>query len=496
MRYSSHKDSVILQRSALGPAAIAARAQAAKITNLGLKQKRFVSPATMARGGSFGALGAHHRGSLSCLCGPGDPGFGALAVPSVVRAGPIAVRMIKLRRAGYTDKAAYYDAILTLHAQGENVVTPEIHLQLAAGLQPLQSGLSGFLGSLGLAPVASTGLTAGSVAGSSVGVGAATAVGLGSGVALGQTVIPIPVVGAIIGAVAFEAYQLTRRKVGKAEASWKSSAFQNSLNTTPGSAYTDQSFSEAFKGMMDTNGNLFTCCGPDRHKNPDQFLGPLAGVVAQGYLNQTVPLTATTSQVFQNVVVPWIKSGAGGLMTNSGTVNWLLTSSASQVGRLMIQGAVDKYLAGQALTRGDMPAYGNQGAHTPTLVQALAPMLQQPTTSTPSVAGAAPAVPPSSLPPQTPLVIVPPNSGPPSVVATSPALPVPGSGYYPPPASGPAVGYSTPMPTLPTVTPGMPAPVAAGFGAGLPSWALLAIAAVGVGFLFFKAEPVKTPPNV
>jgi hypothetical protein len=492
MRYASRKDSVILQRSALGPAAIAARVTTSRLRNLGLQQKRFVGPATMKHGGSFGALGAHHRGSLSCLCGPGDPGFGALAVPSVVRAGPIAVRMIKLRRAGYTDKAAYYDAILTLHAQGENVVTPEIHLQLAAGLQPLQSGLSGFLGSLGLATVATTGLTAGSVAGSSVGVGAATAVGLGSGVALGQTVIPIPVVGAIIGAVAFEAYQLTRRKVGKAEASWNSAAFKNSLNTTPGSYYSDASFSEAFKGMMDTNGALFPGCGPDRHKNPDCVMGPLAATIAQGYLNQTVPLTATTGQVFQAVVVPWISAGAGGLIKNQ---NWLLTNPSAQPGRLMFQAATDKYLAGQAMTRGDMPAYGNQGAHTPTLVAALAPMLQQPTTSTPSVAGAAPAVPPSAQPPQTPLVIVPPNSGPPSVVSTSPALPVPGSGYYPPPQSGPAVG-SPPMPTLPTVQPGMPTPVAAGFGAGLPSWALLAIAAVGVGFLFFKAEPVKTPPNV
>ena len=514
MRYASIKDSVILQRSALGPAAIAARANASRLRNLGLRQVPFRNAATlMTTGGSYGrqlltppepmlkGLGAHHRGALSCLCGPGDPKFGALAMPAVVKMGPIPVRMIQLRKSGVPDRVALLDALAVLDRGGMKVLTPEMHLQLAAGLQPLQNALAGFLGSLGLAPVVGAGITGGSVAASGVGTAAATAAGIGGGMMLGQTAIPIPVVGAVVGAVIFEAIHLMQRHVGTAEASWTNKSFLNSLNTVPGRNYTDSSFSEAFKGMMDTNGAVFPGCGPDRHKNPDCILGPLANAIAQGYLNQTVPLSATTAQVFNSVVVPWISSGAGGLIANQ---TWLLTNPSALPGRLMFQAATDKYLAGQAMTRGDMPAYQNTGAHTLPLVQALQPILQQPTTTTPMVPGAQPAVPPTSLPPATPYTPPPPNVDPlynpagGGGVAVLPAIPTgmpPQINYnpppYPPSSGGVAVGYA--LPVSPAV---LPAATQAGFGAGLPSWAIIGIAMVGLGFLFFKQGPVTSPPKV
>jgi hypothetical protein len=56
--------------------------------------------------------------------------------------------------------------------------------------------------------------------------------------------------------------------------------------------------------------------------------------------------------------------------------------------------------------------------------------------------------------------------------------------------SAPAIGYPSAAPAaLPPVT-------AAGFGAGIPSWAIIAIAVVGLGFLFFKQAPVSAPPAV
>jgi hypothetical protein len=496
MRYTAKKDSQILKRASMGPAAISAA------LNRGLAQRKFVpNTGHMVRGGSmgqqslsgFGNRAERTSGSLSCLCGPGDPGFGALAVPAVVKVGPIAARMMQLRANGATATQAYKDAMLRLYAQGHTKVTPQIHLQLAAGLQPMGSSS---LGAFGLAPIVGAGVTGGSIAGSSVGTAAAGAVGVGGGIALGQTVIPIPVVGAVVGLVAFEAYNLTRRKVGAAEAVWTSQSFLNSLKTTPGSAYTDNSFSEAFKGMMDTNGTLFTCCGADRHKDPDQFMQPLAAAIVNGYMAGAVPLTATTAQVFNNILIPWIQGGASGLMTNASTVNWLLTNPNAAPGRLMIQAAADKYLAGQAMTRGDMPAYGNQGLHTPTLVQALTPWLQAqtPTTNTPTTQtqpGVQPAVTPGDVAP-VPVGVAPVN---PTNVPVPP-IPTPS---YPDPVGGAAVGYTyppAPPVSYPAATSALPAATTASVGGGLPTWAMLAIAAVGVGFLFFKSGPVTTPPNV
>jgi hypothetical protein len=407
--------------------------------------------------------------------------LGSVAVPNVTRIGPIAARMINLRRKGYAPKVALADAMLTLNAQGVDTVTPEIHMQLAAGMQPFPNqGLSGFLGSLGLAPIVSTGLTSGSVAGSAVGTAGAAALGIGGGIALGQTVIPIPVVGAVVGAVVFEAIHLMQRHVGKAEASWTSQSFLNALAQTAGREFEEHSFSEAFKGMMDTNNSAIPGCGADRHKNPDCLMSPLATVIAQGYLSGAVPLSAETAQVWQTVVLPWLRGGANGL------VNWnVLQNGPHQL--LMLQAATDRYLAGEAMTRADMPSYNGQGytLHTPTLVQALASILQQPTTSTPTVTGVIPNAPmptistpsPDTAGPSAPLVnpIVTPILNP---TTTGGGASYPPSGPYGGGGSMPTVTYTNPVP--------LPAALPQG-GFVIPLWAILAGVA-GLGFLLLKPD--------
>lgn len=497
MRFSAPKDTAILRRAAMGPAAMADRSKRIAQINLGLPQKSFVSAETMRRGGSFGYMGRYRDdgdfNTLGCCAGM-QSNLGSLSVPKVIRVGPIAARMIELRTKGIPDKVALLDAMATLARQGEEVITADHHLQLAAGLQPLnRRGFAGLLGSLGLAPVIGAGVTGGSVGASAIGTAAAGAIGIGGGIALGQTVIPIPVVGAVIGAAIFEAVHLMQRHVGSAEASWTSPGFYASLSRLNGRDYDEKQFSEAFKGMMDTGNNIVPGCGPDRHKNPDCLLGPMAGVIAQGYLSGAVPLSATTQQVFNTAVLPWLQSGAGGL------VNWA-NLAKEPIQQRMMMAATDRYLAGQAMTRGDMPSYGNAGAHTPSLVQALQPILQQPTTSTP---GSGSPVYPTAPPPT---AAQPTYNYPPGGVApidtggggmTAPPLPVPGGGtpyYSPPTGGGPAVGAP---PLLPPVSGPAVMPInTASIGGGLPTWAVLAIAAVGVGFLFFKQGPVTSPPKV
>lgn len=474
----------VLRNAAMGPAAIAARAQRIQRINLGIPQISFDN--LLRRGGSLGCCGLGSYGSY--LSGN---------IPPVTIIGPVAMRIINLRKRGLSPEAALIDAIAMLHNQGMKTLTPEMHLQLAAGLQDF-SKPQNTLGSLGdsatLKSGAGSAVTGASVGASAIGGAAASGLGIGAGLALGQTVIPIPVVGAAIGVIVWAIAHFTTRHVGAAEASWTSPGFYASLNKMNGRDYDEKQFSEAFKGMMDTGNNIVPGCGPDRHKDPDCLLGPMAAVIAQGYLSQAVPLTATTAQVFQTVVKPWLMSGAGGL------VNWR-TLANEPVQLLMLQAATDRYLAGQAMTRGDMPSYSNQGAHTPTLFQALQPILQQPTTTTPqqqpSNAGG-----PVYLPASPPTLNVQDPSGggaPPINLPVGgggmPALPAQALPNYPSYIpTGPAIG--TPM------LPGQPAPLTqsamtqAGFGAGLPTWVVLGIAVVGLGFVFFRQGPVKSPPQV
>jgi hypothetical protein len=513
MRISSGAN--FLRQASLGPAAIAARAKQAREINLGIPQQRFIGAEWMRHGGSMGAqLSGYQVGNpsfyekspaayLGCCAGYqiGHPSFyekspptylGAVSrAPPVTIIGPIAQRMLLLRKQGQSPQAALYDALALLHVQGIKTVTPDIHLQLAAGLQPMPSGLSGLLGALGVAPIARSTLAASSLAAGTAAATGVTAAGLGAAIGLTQTVIPIPVVGAVIGAIVFEASQLLKRHVGKAEAAWNNAGFYNSLRTMNGRDYDEKQFSEAFKGMMDTGNNIVPGCGPDRHKNPDCLLGPMANVIAQGYLSGAVPLSATTSQVFNTVVWPWLMSGAGGLVNGR-------TLAAEPIQRLMMQAATDRYLAGQAMTRGDMPAYGNAGAHTPTLVQALQSILQQPTTSTPTVPPGSSAGGPVYFPPAPPTVGI---QNPPSVGADptippllplnySPSLPVAGGGggvTYSAPSGGPAVGYATP--------PSQPGTMTAAIGGGLPTWLTVGLAVVGLGMVFFRQGPVTSPPK-
>jgi len=322
-----------------------------------------------------------------------------------VTIGPIANFLLKARAAGMLPAVALKEALAHLHLAGVTQITPDIRAQLAAGLQ--RSVSKGTLGSLGITArqvygTGSAGATAGGVA---ISTGAASALGIGSSIAIGQTAIPIPVVGAAICAVVGAIAILSQRHVGKAEAAWRNPAFYNSLYHTNGRDYDEHSFSEAFKGMLDTGNNIVPGCGPDRHKNPDCLLGPMAGVIAQGYLNRTVPLTATTQQVYDAVVKPWLQSSAGGL------VNWGVLNT-EPIQQLMMKAAADRYLAGQAMTRGDMPTYSNQGAHTPTLLQVLQPMLTAMTT--PAPVAAAPPIPIAS-----------PYVAPPPVPIAAPQAPVP-----------------------------------------------------------------------
>jgi hypothetical protein len=447
MRYriaSPPTNAQILRRASLGPAAIAARANVSRAINAGISQRHF-----MARGGSLGVLGSRRGHAISGealgCCGLGSLGS---SIPPPVVIGPIAARIIALRKQGMSPQAALLDAMMILNAQGVKAVTWPIHLQLAAGLQPFPSALSGFLGALGLAPAASNlyssaaaGATAAGTAASVSTVAASALASIGSSIAIGQTAIPIPVVGAAIGLIIGAALYFGKRHVGKAEAAWNNQGFYNSLNTMAGRDYDEKQFSEAFKGMMDTGNNIVPGCGPDRHKNPDCLLGPMAAVIAQGYMSQAVPLSANSSQVFNTVVKPWLMSGAAGLVNGSN-----LARESIQL--RMMQAATDRYLAGQAMTRGDMPSYGNQGAHTPTLLQALTPMLQVPVTTTPqqppSNAGG-----PVYMPGLPPMVNVQdPSSG------ASPAVYVPASAVrYPYTGAGPATAIGAPPVNATTLTP-------------------------------------------
>lgn len=437
-------------------------------------------------------------------------GLGAQTVQGqrVVRIGPIAQQLHDWRRQGVTPAFALHQIMSYLAVQGHKQITPEIRDQLTIGLQKFPN-VAG-LGALGLSSTAGGSIKAASTA-ASIAPAAGSALGLGSAVAIGQTAVPIPVIGAVIGLVVGAALILGQRHVGKAEASWRNPAFYNSLATTAGRDYDEKQFSEAFKGMLDTGNNIVPGCGPDRHKNPDCLLGPMAAVIAQGYLSGAIPLTATTQQVFDTAVRPWLQSGAGGL------VNWgTLANEPIQVS--MMRAAADRYLAGEAMTRGDMPSYGNQGAHTPTLVQVLQPILQQ---------AAAPVMTPTSGGGTVPQI---PYTGPAQQVQTpytgpqQQALPIMaqqitptgttsiGTPIVPPDqtaalmaqlqAQGQSQQQAIQAAMASLQAQGVPPqqaqadvsgalqqsapPTTAGFGAGLPSWAMYGIAAIGLGFVFFR----------
>lgn len=439
------------------------------------------------------------------------------ATPGTTVIGPIAAQILGLRKKGFSPKAAHDAALATLALRGVTTITPDIQAQLVAGLQKTP-GLSG-LGSLG-AGVASAGFKAGATA-ASVAPVAAAGLGMGSAIVLGQTAIPIPVVGAVIGAVIGAALLLTRRHVGAAEASWTAPGFYASLNNTQGRDYDEKQFSEAFKGMMDTGNNIVPGCGADRHKDPDCLLGPMAAVIANGYLTGAVPLSATLDQAFNASVLPWLQSGAGGL------VNWgTLSGEPTQL--KMMKAATDRYLAGEAMTRGDMPSYGNKGKNTPTLIQVLQPILQPaqstappsiPLVPVPTAQSVAPIPLPATvasgantpinnqaqLADSTPLTITGQTKTGTAIVpidqtaALIAQMQTQGASqqqaFAAAIASLQAQGVNTSQPAVQQqvaadvsqMPVGGSLPVtAAGFGTGLPTWLTIGIAIVGLGFVFVR----------
>jgi len=214
----------------------------------------------------------------------------------------------------------------------------------------------------------------------SAGFAAASAVGAG---AAAGSVVPVigTAIGAIVGLIA--GALIGPAKLGQSSVVWNGVVSQGLLQQHLGRAFQEQVYAEAMKGAMDEGNNVWPGCGPDRHKNPDCFYAPLGRAVIAGYLNKTVPLSATTDDVYNLVVVPWLQAGAGGAGFNYSTYASQNAVNGNMQG-LLVKGAVDRYLAGMPIARADMPEYIGQGYtdHVPPLNVALAPLLQ--TTAAPS----------------------------------------------------------------------------------------------------------------
>jgi hypothetical protein len=352
------------------------------------------------------------------------------------------------------------------------------------------------LGSLGLSQDASA-----AVKGASTGASIASTIGAGA--AAGSVV---PVIGTAIGAVigaGILAAQFLKPKLGAASKGWNDIVQRGLLNSLSGRDFDERTWSEGFKGMMDEGMNVFgTFCGPDRHQNPDCFAVPLSKVIQQGYLSGKVPLSASTMDVYNYVILPWLQSGAGG------QIRWnVLQGEPTQ--QKMILAMADRYLAGYPIARGDMTSYlkdpGRAGySHTIPLGTALAPLLAK--LQAPQ---SAPLVSPTGVVSQQ----IPIAAKPVTVTGMSPI----GTAIVPVDqtaalmqqmlaqgasqqqamqaamASLQAQGVNTATPQvqqqLATDMSAASNPTMAGFGSGLPTWLMMGVAAVGLGFVFFRQGP-------
>jgi hypothetical protein len=170
--------------------------------------------------------------------------------------------------------------------------------------------------------------------------------GAETGAAIGSVV---PVVGTLVGAVlggiggAISSLFGSGKK-GAAAGSWDQLTKSNALQKTPGRDFSAHSWSEAFKGMLDEGNNIFAGGGKDRHKDPDALAKPLEQQV-QGAMAKLGP-NATTDQVYNQVIVPWMQSSGSGL-------NWNVLKNEPQQ-QLMIKSAVDRVLAGEPIVRSEM----------------------------------------------------------------------------------------------------------------------------------------------
>jgi hypothetical protein len=172
--------------------------------------------------------------------------------------------------------------------------------------------------------------------------GAETGAAVGSIIPVVGTVIGA-VVGGILGAVSSA---FGSGKPGAAAGSWNQLTASNALSSTPGRNFTSQSWSEAFKGMLDEGNNIFSGGGADRHKDPDALAKPLEAQIKSG-MAQLGP-SATTDQVYNQVIVPWMQTSGSGL-------NWSVLKNEPQQ-QLMIKSAVDRVLAGEPIVRTEIDA--------------------------------------------------------------------------------------------------------------------------------------------
>lgn len=210
-----------------------------------------------------------------------------------------------------------------------------------------------------------------------------------TGASAGATIGSVfPVVGTAIGAAIGAAVGAIGSlfgpaKMGQAETTWHNMVASGYLGKNPGRAFDERYYMESMKGAMDSGNDIWSGCGADRHKDPDCFYKPLAQAVVAGYLNRLVPLTASTADVMRAVVNPWLQAGGGATGFKYATYVNENSINGNMQGNL-VQGAVDRYLAGLPILRGDTTEYLNQGftQHQPPINVALAPLLQ--TTSAPS----------------------------------------------------------------------------------------------------------------
>ncbi len=228
---------------------------------------------------------------------------------------------------------------------------------------------------------------------------------IASGVSIGATAGSIfpgvgTVIGAAVGAVVGAIGSLFGpAKLGQAALTWNDMTQHGYLFSQRGQAFDERYIGEAYKGAMDEGTNVWPGCGNPGYTNPDCFYSKLASVIAQGYLSGKVPLSASTSQVYTTVVVPWLASGAGGLFNYANALaEQKQQGTAMSQQELLIQAAVDRYIGGLPITRANMPAYAAYASQyarwsTPSITTALASLLH-PTGTT----GAAPVTASKALP--------------------------------------------------------------------------------------------------
>lgn len=181
------------------------------------------------------------------------------------------------------------------------------------------------------------------------------------GASIGATFGPIGAgIGAAIGAIGSLFGPAAK---SQSELVWDN--IKNSIMSTPGTAYDEKYFGEAMKGMNDTNQGTI-------HMGHEDFAVKLANLIAQGYLQGAVPLTASPQQMWTNWVYPNL------MQPNSGVQPDKWGQDARQK---LVVAMIDRYVAGLPITRYNMPAYASQKStytqwNVPNILTALAPILQ------------------------------------------------------------------------------------------------------------------------